>query len=302
MGSTKTLIVVVGPTAIGKTAWAIEIARQFQTEVLSCDSRQFYKELSIGVARPSLEELAVVKHHFIANLSIQDYYNVSMYEQQALQCLEQLYKKHDVVVAVGGSGLYIDALCQGIADLPDPDPELRIKLRQQFEKGGLEEIRFQLKFLDPKYYNEVDLANPVRILRALEVCYMTGRPFSEIRNQAIKQRLFHIIKIGLQTEREFLNDRINTRVDHMIKEGLLDEVERVFPYRNYTALNTVGYKELFSFMLGEISKERAIENIKTNTRRYAKRQMTWLRRYSEINWFELKKSESILQFLSGELY
>lgn len=294
MNGEKRLIVVVGPTAIGKTALAIDIAEHIGTEILSCDSRQFYKELSIGVARPSDEELARAKHHFIANLSVADYYNVSMYEQQALQCLEKLYETHDVAVAVGGSGLYVDALCNGIADLPDPDPELRDKLKKEYEQGGIEELRFQLKFLDYDYYQEVDLANHARILRALEVCYMTGRPFSEVRKQAQKVRPFQITKIGMRMDRDALNFRINQRVDIMMDCGLLQEAKAMYQNRNFTALNTVGYKELFAYMDDEMSLELAVEKIKTNTRRYAKRQMTWLRRYADINWIDVNSGTSSL--------
>ena len=294
MQENKKLIVVLGPTAIGKTALAIEIAKHYNTEIVSSDSRQFYKELNIGVARPSSEELLAAQHHLIANLSVEDYYNVSMYEQDALKVLSNIFQNNDVAVCVGGSGLYIDALCMGIADLPDPDPELRQRLRADYEKGGLEELRFQLKFLDPDYYNEVDLANHIRILRALEVCYTTGQPFSEIRRQGIKKRPFEIIKIGMAMERETLNNRINKRVDIMMDMGLLNEVESVTPYRQYTALNTVGYKEIFEFMDGNISLEQAVENIKTNTRRYAKRQMTWFRRYDDINWINITPENDIL--------
>ena len=294
MQENKKLIVVLGPTAIGKTALAIEIAKYYNTEIVSSDSRQFYKELNIGVARPSEEELNTVPHHLIANLSVKEYYNVSMYEQDALNCLDLLFKNKDVAVCVGGSGLYIDALCMGIADLPDPTPELRERLREDYEKGGLEELRFQLKFLDPDYYNEVDLANPIRLLRALEVCYTAGKPFSEIRRQGIKKRPFEIIKIGMMMERNRLNDRINKRVDLMMDMGLLEEVKNVCHYRQYTALNTVGYKEIFDFIDGNISLEQAVENIKTNTRRYAKRQMTWFRRYDDINWINLTHNTDTL--------
>ena len=294
MQDNKKLIVVLGPTAIGKTALAIDIARHYDTEIVSSDSRQFYKELNIGVARPSNEELSAAHHHLIANLSVEDYYNVSMYEQDALKVLSNIFQNNDVAVCVGGSGLYIDALCMGIADLPDPDPELRKRLRDDYERGGLEELRFQLKFLDPDYYNEVDLANHIRLLRALEVCYTTGKPFSEIRRQGVKKRPFEIIKIGMAMERELLNNRINKRVDIMMDMGLLNEVESVTPYRQYTALNTVGYKEIFEFMDGNISLEQAVENIKTNTRRYAKRQMTWFRRYDDINWINITPENDIL--------
>lgn len=294
MDRTKTLIMIMGPTAVGKTALAIEVAKHFETEIISSDSRQFYKELNIGVARPSVEELSQVRHHLIANLSVKEYYNVSMYEQDALKCLDSLFATNDVAVCVGGSGLYIDALAMGIADIPDPDPEIRLRLREDFEKGGIEELRFQLKHTDPDYYYEVDLANPIRILRALEVCYTTGKAFSEIRKQGIKQRPFDIIKIGMAMDREILNQRINKRVDIMVDMGLIDEVESVAKYKDLTALNTVGYKEIFSYINGNTGLEQAIENIKTNTRRYAKRQMTWFRRYDDINWIHTNQNKNTL--------
>lgn len=295
MHENKKLIVVLGPTAIGKTALAIEVAKHYNTQIVSSDSRQFYKELNIGVARPSDEELSVVPHHLIANLSVKDYYNVSMYEHDALMALTGVFQKNDVAVCVGGSGLYIDALCMGIADMPDPTPELKQRLRNDYERGGLEELRFQLKFLDPTYYNEVDLANHMRILRALEVCYATGKPFSEVRKQGVKKRPFEIIKIGMAMDRDTLNHRINKRVDIMMDMGLLSEVETVSQYRQYTALNTVGYKEIFDYMDQKISLQQAVENIKTNTRRYAKRQMTWFRRYSDIKWINITEYTNILK-------
>ena len=295
MHENKKLIVVLGPTAIGKTALAIEVAKHYNTQIVSSDSRQFYKELNIGVARPSDEELSAVPHHLIANLSVKDYYNVSMYEHDALMALTGVFQKNDVAVCVGGSGLYIDALCIGIADMPDPTPELKQRLRNDYEKGGLEELRFQPKFLDPTYYNEVDLANHMRILRALEVCYTTGKPFSEVRKQGVKKRPFEIIKIGMAMDRDTLNHRINKRVDIMMDMGLLSEVETVSQYRQYTALNTVGYKEIFDYMDQKISLQQAVENIKTNTRRYAKRQMTWFRRYSDIKWINITEYTNILK-------
>ena len=298
----KTLIVVVGPTAIGKTATAIKIAQHFETEVLSCDSRQFYKELNIGVARPSEEELATVPHHFIANTSIQDSYNVFTYEQEAMQVLETLFQKHDKVVAVGGSGLYVDALCQGITEMPDPDPEIRTMLKQQLENEGIASLRAQLKLLDPDYYNTVDLANPARLIRALEMCLTTGRPFSEIRNQPNKQRPFKIVKIGLTAPRDELYNRINQRVDTMIEMGLENETRGLYQYKNLNSLNTVGYKEIFDYYDGKITFDQAITDIKTHTRRYAKRQMTWLQRYDEIRWFERKKILEILQVFKTEQY
>ena len=243
--SKKTLFVIVGPTAIGKTATAIRLAQQLGTEILSCDSRQFYKELNIGVARPSEEELAAAKHHFIANLSIHDNYNVSMYEHGSLALLDDLFATHDTAVAVGGSGLYVDALCQGITVMPDPDPEIRAQLKQTLKTEGIESLRNQLRILDPDYYYSTEIANPLRIIRGLEMCLTTGRPFSQIRKSDIKERPFDIVKIGLQCPREELYNRINLRVDQMVGNGLEDEARGLLPYRHLNALNTVGYKELF---------------------------------------------------------
>lgn len=291
----KTLIVVVGPTAIGKTSAAIRIAQHFGTEIVSCDSRQFYKELNIGVARPSEEELAAVPHHFIANASIHDSYNVFTYEQEAMRCLENLFMEHDNVVAVGGSGLYVDALCQGIAEMPDPDPEIRTLLKRQLENEGVASLRAQLKLLDPDYYNVVDLANPARLIRALEMCLTTGRPFSEIRNQPVKKRPFEIVKIGLTCNRDELYDRINRRVDVMMEAGLENEVRELYLYKDLNVMNTVGYRELFEYCDGMISLDRAVADVKTHTRRYAKRQITWLQRYDDIKWFGREKISEILQ-------
>ncbi len=286
--SKKTLIVVVGPTAIGKTATAIKIAQKHSTEILSCDSRQFYKELNIGVARPSDEELAAVKHHFIANLSIHDNYNVSMYEHEALALLDTLFTTHDTVVAAGGSGLYVDALCQGITEMPDPDPEIRAELKNRLQSEGIESLRSQLKLLDPDYYAQTDIANPLRIIRGLEMCLTTGRPFSHFRKNEIKKRPFNIVKIGLSCPKEMLYDRINQRVDAMIEHGLTDEAYNLWHLKDLQALNTVGYKELFDYFDGKISIEQAITDIKTHTRRYAKRQITWFQRYTDILWFDKK--------------
>ena len=296
--SEKTLFVVVGPTAIGKTATAIQIAQYLGTEILSCDSRQFYKELDIGVARPSKEELSAVRHHFIANLSIHDSYNVSAYEHDALALLDQLFATHDTAVAVGGSGLYVDALCQGITEMPDPDPEIRQQLKAQLQTEGIESLRTQLRLLDPDYYYSTDIANPLRILRGLEMYLTTGRPFSQIRKSEAKERPFNIVKIGLTCPREELYSRINRRVDHMMADGLEDEARALLPCRHLNALNTVGYKELFEYFDGNITLAQAIADIKTHTRRYAKRQTTWLQRYTDIQWFNRKKTSEILQVIS----
>ena len=295
--SKKTLFVIVGPTAIGKTATAIRIAQELGTEILSCDSRQFYKELNIGVARPSDEELAAVKHHFIANLSIHDNYNASMYEHDALALLDDLFATHDTAVAVGGSGLYVDALCQGITEMPDPDPEIRAELKKRLQDEGIESLRSQLRLLDPEYYEQTDIANPLRIVRGLEMYLTTGRPFSQIRKSEIKNRPFDIVKIGLTCPRDELYSRINLRVDEMVRNGLEEEARNLLPFRQLNALNTVGYKELFDYFDDKITLEQAIADIKTHTRRYAKRQITWLQRYSDIQWFDRKNLLNILQVI-----
>ncbi len=297
----KTLIVIVGPTAVGKTAMAIEIARYFQTEILSADSRQFYKELHIGVASPTDDELKLAKHHFIGNLSISDNYNVSMYETEALLCLDQIFRNKNTAVLVGGSGLYINAVCKGIDELPDPEESLREEIKENFEKQGIEYLRNQLKILDPEYYNQVDLANPKRLMRAIEVCLTTGKTYSSLRVNQQKPRNFNIIKIGLNLTREILYVRINKRVDNMLEEGLLAEAESFFSYRQLNALNTVGYKELYEYMDAKVSLEFAIEKIKINSRRYAKRQLTWFNRDEEINWFEATEKNKIIDFIEASI-
>ena len=293
----KTLIIVLGPTAVGKTAAAIELAQYFNTEIVSCDSRQFYKELNIGVARPSEEELQAVKHHLIGHISINNYYNVSKYEQEALVCIEQIFESNDFAVMVGGSGMYIDAVSDGIAELPDADIELRKELQNKLETEGLEYIRNMLKRLDPIYYETVDLANPVRILRALEVTLATGTPYSSVRTHSKKERKFTVLKIGLSLDREMLYKRINDRVDIMLENGLEEEARSLIPHRDKTALKTVGYTELFKFFDGEWDFQMAVEKIKTNSRRYAKRQFTWFNRYSDIQWFSPFEKENIIQFI-----
>ncbi len=297
----KYLIVVAGPTAIGKTAFSIKLAQHYKTEILSADSRQFYKGMRIGTAYPEPEELAAVKHHFIGNLSINDEYNVSRYEDEALALLKVLYQEHNVVVLTGGSGLYIDAICKGIDELPNHDPGLRQKLKKELVKDGLEVFGEKLKKLDPEYYRVVDLNNPNRLLRAIEICLLTGATYTSLRKNTAKARPFKIIKIGLNTEREKLFRRVGERVDTMMEKGLLDEVKSLLPYREHNAMNTVGYKELFAYLDGETTLERAIENIKTNTRRYAKRQLTWFKRDEEIRWFEPDDFDAAIKFLSGHI-
>lgn len=297
MNLKPSLIVIAGPTAIGKTAMAIMLAQALGAEIISADSRQFYKELKIGVATPSQEELKMVPHHFIGHLSIHDYYNVSSYEKEVLIFLDSYFKKYNIAVMVGGSGLYIDAVCKGIDDFPDADEKLRNKLKEQHKNEGLESLKIRLKELDPAYYELVDLNNPKRIIRAIEVCIATGRPFSEQRKNNSVERDFNIIKIGLARPRNELNEIIHKRVDIMLEMGLMDEVKGLYPNKNLNALNTVGYKEIFNYLDGEWSLELAIEKIKTHTRRYAKRQMTWFGKDEDIKWFDPKAYESIMEYL-----
>ena len=291
----KRLIVIVGPTAIGKTAAAIEVARHLETEIVSCDSRQFYKELDIGVARPSPEELAAAKHHFIACRSVTKPYNAFDYEHDALNTLSTIFETHDTAVAVGGSGLYVDALCNGINLLPDPTPELRAELSQKIANGHLDELLGELQRLDPEYYAIVDRQNPMRIQRALETIYTSGQPYSSLIGKKLPQRPFDIVKIGLQCERTELKERIYRRVDMMMGQGLLDEVRSLLPFRSLNTLNTVGYKEVFEYLDGRCTIGQATTNIKNHTWQYAKKQLTWLKRYDEIKWVDRKKIDEILQ-------
>jgi len=297
----KTLIVILGPTAIGKTALSIKLARHFNTEIISSDSRQLFKEMKIGTAVPSTEELNSVKHHFIGNLSISDYYNVSKFEKEALHKLDDIFLKNNLAIMVGGSGLYIDAVCKGIDDLPDPDKKLRHEINEIFKSSGIEALQKKLKELDPEYYLIVDLKNPKRLMRAIEVCLQTGKTYTSLRKNKTGKRDFNIIKIGLNCEREKLFDRINLRVDKMINEGLLDEVKELYKHKNLNSLNTVGYKEIFDFLDNKTSFEQAIENIKTNTRRYAKRQLTWFKRDEVIKWFHPTEKNEIILYLSEKI-
>jgi len=297
----KTLIVILGPTAIGKTALSIKLAKHFKTEIISSDSRQLFKEMKIGTAVPSTEELNSVKHHFIGNLSISDYYNVSKFENDALQKLDDIFLKKNLAIMVGGSGLYIDAVCKGIDDLPDPDKKLRHEINEIFKSSGIEALQKKLKELDPEYYLIVDLKNPKRLMRAIEVCLQTGKTYTSLRKNKSGKRDFNIIKIGLNCEREKLFERINLRVDKMINEGLFDEVKELYKHKNLNSLNTVGYKEIFDFLDNKTTFEQAIENIKTNTRRYAKRQLTWFKRDEEIKWFHPTEKNEIILYLSEKI-
>lgn len=284
--SIKTLIVIAGPTAVGKTAAAIEVAKHFNTVVVSADSRQFFREMSIGTAKPSAEELAQVKHYFINSHSITEPFSVGDFERECLLLLDELFKVHDHVVLAGGSGLYIKAICEGFDDLPTADPAIREKLNLELEQKGLNYLQEKLKLADPVYYNQVDLGNPQRIIRALEVFESTGNPISSYRQATINKRPFHIIKLALNMPREVLYRRINDRVDVMLQQGLLAEVASLLPYRHLNALSTVGYAEIFDYMDGIITLDKAVEMIKQNTRRFAKRQLTWFRKDQQFIWFD----------------
>ena len=282
----KILLVILGPTASGKTDLAIRVAEWLGTEVISADSRQFYSEISIGTAKPDADQLAKVPHHFIGNISIQEDYNIARYEQEVIILLEELYKKHDVVVMCGGSGLYLDAVCYGIDEQPGNDPQIRKMLTNRYKEEGIGFLQEELRLRDPEYYRIVDLSNPQRLIRALEVCVATGKPFSSFLTREKKQRNFRIVKIGLDIPRNELIDRINLRVEQMMEKGLEREARMNIPNRTMNALNTVGYKEMFQYFDGQCTLEEAVGRIKINTRRYAKRQMTWFRRDNEIIWIK----------------
>ena len=285
MKTTKKLLVIYGPTAIGKTSLAIQLALQQKIEIISADSRQFFKEMKIGTAVPEQEELDAAKHHFIQHKSIHDNYNVGLFEKEAISKIEQLFKHHNTLIMVGGSGLYIDAVCKGLDTFPDIDETLRIELRHKFEDYGLQWLQDEVKKIDPIFYASSDVNNHQRLLRCLEVCKQSGQTFSSYKNKQNKTRPFEIEYISIKMDREKLYQRINDRVDIMMEKGLLQEVESLIKFQDLNALKTVGYSELFQYLNKDISLERAIELIKQNSRRYAKRQITWLKRYP-INWIE----------------
>ncbi|MDB4902510.1 MAG: miaA [Mucilaginibacter sp.] len=295
---TKTLIVIAGPTAVGKTAAAIQLANFYKTVIVSADSRQFYCEMSIGTAKPTHEELGAVKHYFINSHSITDIFTVGDYEKQCLEQLDDLFQIHDKVILVGGSGLFIKAVCEGFDEFPDAEPSVRDKLNKAFEEKGISYLQGQLKIADPQYYEEVDLNNPQRIIRALQVYQSTGNPFSSYRNSKINERPFNIIKLGLNLPREILYQRINQRVDLMLQQGLLEEARLLLPFRHLNPLNTVGYSELFNYFDGKTDLNSAIELIKQNTRHYAKRQLTWFRKDKEIKWLIADKNNLVNDMLS----
>ena len=282
----KFLICIVGPTAIGKTSLSISLAQEFSTSIVSADSRQFFKEMNIGTAVPSQEELNAAPHHFIQHRSIEEPYSVGDFERDARELLNTLFTRLDVLILVGGSGLYVDAVVNGLDHFPEVDPQIRERLNHRLKTESLKVLQQELKQRDPHYYQTVDLKNPHRVIRALEICIGTQKPYSSFLKGSQQDRGFTPIYIGLDAKREIVYDRINSRVDMMMQQGLIKEAERLYPYRHLNALNTVGYKELFRYLDGDSSLEQAITDIKTNTRRFAKRQLTWYRKKKDIQWFD----------------
>ena len=298
----KLLIVITGPTAVGKTKTGIKVARHLNTEIVSADSRQIYRELKIGTAVPSEEELKAVRHHFIQTHSIFQNYNASIYEKDCLELLESLFKRYDNIIMTGGSMLYIDAVCRGIDDMPDADPIVRRTLKARLAGEGLESLRLQLKQLDPHYYYETDLKNPARIIHALEICITSGKPYSSFRSNTNKKRPFEIIKTGINCERNELHYRINKRVDEMVAAGLENEARALFKYKHLNALNTVGYREFFNYFEQKISREKAIDLIKRNTRRYARKQITWFKNDPGMNWFQTGEEDEIIKLINEKIH
>ena len=297
----KHLIVLAGPTASGKTATAIKLAKALDAEIISADSRQFYKELSIGTAAPTAEELSQVKHHFVHNLSIEDKYDVADYEKDVLSFLKQYFNTKNVAIMTGGSGLFIDAVCNGLDEMPDISEEVRDRVSKMLETDGIEALQKEVEKVDNEYYQVVDRQNPRRLQRALEVYYQTGKPYSTFRQRNVAKRDFEITKLAILWDRDKLIERINQRVDMMMQQGLLDEVKSVYQKRHLNSLNTVGYKELFDYLDGKCTLEQAVEQIKINTRQYAKRQMTWLRKNGDYQWFTIDEVDGIFNTIFERL-
>lgn len=293
----KTLIVITGPTAVGKTQLCLDIARHFDIPVINADSRQIYKELSIGTAKPTDAEMQGIKHYFVGTLSLHDYYSASLFEQQAIEVLEDLFKTGNYALMSGGSMMYIDAVCDGIDDIPTIDDLTRETMKRRLNEEGLERLCEELQLLDPEYYAIVDRQNPKRVVHALEICTMTGKTYTSFRKRAKKERPFRIVKIGLNRDREELYGRINARVDQMMQQGLLKEATSFYNLKSLNALNTVGYKELFNYLEGRWSLDEAVERIKGNTRRYARKQLTWYKKDPNIRWFHPDQKEDIINYI-----
>ena len=292
-----TLIVLIGPTGVGKTELSLRLAKLFDTCIVSADSRQLYADLKIGTAAPTTEQLQQVQHYFVGTLNLTDYYSAAQYEVEAMNLLGQLFTEHSTVVLSGGSMMYVDAVCKGIDDIPTVDTDTRRMMLDKYEAEGLERLCAELKLLDPEYYRTVDLKNPKRVVHALEICYMTGKTYTSFRTRRTKERPFRILKIGLVRNREELYDRINRRVDRMIADGLVEEARRVYPYRSLNSLNTVGYKEIFKYIDGQWTLPFAIEKIKQNSRIYSRKQMTWFKRDEEIRWFHPDREAEIIEYI-----
>lgn len=293
------LVVLIGPTAVGKTETSFAIAKYFGCPIISADSRQMYKGLQIGTAMPTQEELTRHKHYFVGQLTPGDYYSAARYEEEVLSLLEKEFHHHPTMLMSGGSMMYIDAVCKGIDDIPTVDADTRQMILEKYEHEGLEQLSNELRLLDPEYYNQADIKNPKRVMHALEVCYMTGKPYSSFRKQESKKRPFNIIKIGLRRDREELYERINHRVDIMMEQGLLEEAKRFYHLKEHNSLNTVGYKELFKYLDGEWPLDFAIEKIKQNTRIYSRKQVTWYRKDEDITWFHPGDTSSIIMHIEN---
>ena len=301
MRKKKLLVSVVGPTAVGKTAVTIDLVNAFDSEIISADSRQFYREMELGTAKPSAEELSLAPHHFINTLSVTQEYSVGQFEKDAISLLDELFQKHEVVFMAGGSGLFVDAVCNGLDKFPEIDPAIREKLNDTYAAKGIAYLQSLLKEKDPTYYTQVDVQNPQRLIRALELIESTGEPFSSFRRQQAADRPFEVLRIGLEMDREKLYERIDMRMDLMIAAGLFEEAERLYQYRSLNALQTVGYKEIFGHLDGEYDKEEAVRLLKRNSRRYAKRQLTWFRRNESVHWFSPNQVAEIKALISEEL-
>ena len=297
----KTLLVIIGPTGVGKTELSLQMAEFFRTCILNADSRQLYRDIPIGTAAPTAQEKDRVRHYFVGTLGLEEYYSAAQYEADVMSLLQKKFEEHDVVVMSGGSMMYIDAVCQGIDDIPTVDDETRIRMKERYEKEGLEPLAAELRLLDPEYYAICDIKNPKRVVHALEICYMTGKTYTSFRVKTQKERPFRIMKIGLSREREELYHRINTRVDKMMEDGLLDEARKVYPFRTCNSLNTVGYKELFKYFDGEWTLDLAVEKIKRNSRVYSRKQMTWFKKDEQTMWFHPDQLEEIKSYILEHL-
>ena len=293
----KTLIVIVGPTGVGKTALCLDVAELFDTAIVNADSRQMFKEIPIGTAAPTKDEQKRVKHYFVGNLNIEDYYNASMFENDVISLLERLFQEKDIVIMSGGSMMYVDAVCNGIDDIPTVKDDIRYAVKEAYDKNGLNALCKELENLDPEYYSIVDKNNPKRVIHAVEICLSTGKTYTSFRTNIKKERPFKIVKIGLIRERETLYERIDRRVDKMMDDGLLNEVQNLYPYRKLNALNTVGYKELFDYIDGKCTLDEAVFKIKCNTHKYCRKQLTWFKRDKETKWFSPDNVEEIINYI-----